>query len=132
MKQKRTIQSAAIFGTLAVLLGAFGAHAFKPALIATGKLDTYELAVRYQFYHVFALLSVGILMHHFLSKKLHLASLCFSVGILFFSGSLYILSFTGIGVWGAVTPVGGVLFILGWVFLFLGISENNPNNKGPE
>lgn len=123
MKQTQTILVAAMLGALAVTLGAFGAHLFKPMLTATGKLEIYELAVRYQFYHVFALLAVGILMSHFSSRKLRFTAIFFSVGILFFCGSLYILSFTGIGIWGAVTPVGGVLFILGWVFLILGILD---------
>ncbi len=122
MNQKQTILWAALLGAMAVGVGAFGAHVFKPTLIATGKLEIYELAVRYQFYHVLALLSTGVLMSQFASKKLHYASLFFIIGILFFCGSLYVLCFTGIGMLGAITPIGGLFFILGWIFLALGVS----------
>lgn len=108
-------------GCLAVMIGAFGAHAFRPMLTASGRLETYTLAVQYQFYHTLALLLTGILMNQFESSSLRYASLFFFLGILFFSGSLYILCFTGLGVLGAVTPLGGLLFILGWVSLFTGI-----------
>ena len=121
MNQRNTLLSAAVMGCLAVIVGAFGAHALKPTLTATGRLDTYELAVRYQFYHALAMLAVGLLMGQFSSKKLYYAGLFFFLGIFLFSGSLFVLCFTGIGVLGAVTPLGGVLFILGWVFLFLGV-----------
>jgi uncharacterized membrane protein YgdD (TMEM256/DUF423 family) len=62
-------------------------------------------------------------MAQFPSAKLRYAAVCFFTGILFFSGSLYVLCFTGIGILGAVTPIGGVLFILGWIFLILGVSK---------
>ena len=123
MNQRQTLSSAAIMGALAVTLGAFGAHLFKPSLIAVGRLDTYELAVRYQFYHAFALLAVGILMNQFTSRKLSYAAIAFLTGILFFSGSLYVLCFTGITLLGAIIPIGGALFILGWVFLLVGVGK---------
>ena len=123
MNQKQTLTAGGLLGGVAVAIGAFGAHALKPMLIASGRLDAYETAVRYHFYHVFALLAVGILMNQFTSKKLSYAAMFFLTGILIFSGSLYALCFTGIGILGAVTPIGGVLFILGWLFLVLGISS---------
>jgi len=110
-------------GFLAVAIGAFGAHALKPLLTATGRLDTYELAVRYQFYHALAMLAVGILMNQFGSKALYYAGLFFFLGILLFSGSLYVLCFTGLGVLGAITPLGGLLFLLGWACLFAGAAK---------
>ncbi len=121
MNQKQTLITASICGGLAVAIGAFGAHTLKPMLIAAGRLDTYELAVRYQYYHTFALITVGVLMNQFPSSKLTYAAIFFIAGILIFCGSLYVLCFTGLGILGAVTPIGGVLFILGWVFLCLGI-----------
>ena len=124
MNQKQTLQIASILGVLAVGIGAFGAHVFKPALISMGRLETYELAVRYQFYHALALLMVGILMKQYNSPKLSYASLFFVVGTVFFSGSLYMLCFTGINKLGAITPIGGVFFILGWAFIFFGVKEN--------
>ncbi len=92
-------------------------------LTASGRLETYELAVRYQFYHVLALLATGILMGQFLSKRLQYAAVLFIGGIIFFSGSLYILCFTGIGVLGAITPIGGTMFIVAWLLLALGVMQ---------
>jgi len=114
MNQRTTLIWACLFGATGVMIGAFGAHALKPALEASGRLDTFETAVKYQFYHTFALLAVGIMMYHTGKRALHYAALLFTLGILFFSGSLYVLCATGIGVLGAVTPLGGVLFIAGW------------------
>lgn len=123
MNQKQTVQAASLLGAFAVAIGAFGAHAFKPTLVSMGRLETYELAVRYQFYHVFALLAAGLLMNQFNSKWLGYASLFFILGIVIFCGSLYVLCFTGISKLGAITPFGGVFFITGWVFLLVGVSE---------
>ena len=121
MNQRTTLVWGAAMGCIAVLIGAFGAHAFKPMLTENGRLDTYELAVRYQFYHTLAMLLTGTLMNQFTSARLHFAALLFLLGIFFFSGSLFVLSFTGIGVLGAVTPLGGLLFIAGWIMLLLGV-----------
>ena len=106
---------------IAVGIGAFGAHALKGVLADTGYSAVYDLAVRYQFYHSFALLFNGLLMQVFLSTRFRVASWFFVAGIIFFSGSLYILSLTGMNFLGAIKPLGGVLFILGWVFMLLGI-----------
>jgi uncharacterized membrane protein YgdD (TMEM256/DUF423 family) len=121
MNQRNTILSGAIFGCIAVMVGAFGAHALNATLAATGRIDTYELAVRYQFYHSLALVLVGLLMGQFSSKLLGYSGLSFSLGIILFSGSLYVLSLTGKTILGAVTPFGGLFFILGWVFLMAGL-----------
>lgn len=121
MKKETTVLWGAVMGGVAVAIGAFGAHALKPFLAAAGRQDTFELAVRYQFYHALALLVTGLAMHQMESKKLQYSSLCFLFGILFFSGSLYTLCFTGLGVLGAVTPLGGVFFISGWVLLAIGV-----------
>ena len=110
-------------GALAVALRAFGAHALKGMLEASGRTEVYKTAVSYHFYHTFALLAVGILMNQFASAKLRYASIFFLTGIILFSGSLYALCFTGIGILGVITPIGGVVFILGWVFLALGFLE---------
>lgn len=126
MDQRKTLLTAVIFGGLAVAIGAFGAHALKPVLEQNARTETFELAVRYQFYHSFALLFAGALMHQFPSRHIGRAALCFAVGIVIFSGSLYILSLSGIRMLGAITPLGGVLFIAGWMLLFLGINEKRP------
>ena len=109
---------------LGVAIGAFGAHALKPMLEATNRLATFETGVKYQFYHAFALIVLGLLMQHFDSKYFSWSGYGFLVGILLFSGSLYTLSLTNIGKWGAVTPIGGVFFILGWIFLIIGVLKS--------
>ena len=99
---------------LTVAIGAFGAHSLRVILTANQRIDTFELAVKYQFYHSLALLLVGVLLH--LSKNTGFASAgyCFLGGICVFSGSLYALALTNVGKLGAITPVGGVLFLVGW------------------
>jgi uncharacterized membrane protein YgdD (TMEM256/DUF423 family) len=92
-------------------------------LTATGRIDTYQLAVQYHFYHTLALLMTGLIMGQFESVLLRYASICFSVGILFFSGSLYVFGFTGKMI-GVITPIGGLFFILGWILLIGGIYKN--------
>ena len=104
-------------GGAAVAIGAFGAHALKPTLMAAGREDTFELAVRYQFYHALALLIVGVLAKDIQSKRLGASAIFFLIGIFVFSGSLYVLSLTGITWLGAVTPIGGICFLIGWFFL---------------
>lgn len=106
-------------GALGVCLGAFGAHALKSRLPAD-LFDIFEVGVRYHFYHALALLAVaagaGALWG---SRWTGLACWSWTVGILVFSGSLYLLAFTGVRWLGAITPIGGVAFILGWVFICL-------------
>lgn len=121
MNQRASLLTGALFGLLGVALGAFGAHALKDMLTASGRLDTYELAVRYQFYHTFALLAVGLLQQTMISKYLKLASIFFLSGTMLFSGSLYLLCFTGSTGFAMVTPFGGVLLIFGWVLLAVGV-----------
>lgn len=98
------------FMFLAVGLGAFGAHALK-AKLTPDMLAIFETGVRYQVYHALALLLLAALRGP--SK----AGWCFTAGIVIFSGSLYILALTGVRKWGAVTPVGGVLFLAGWLIV---------------
>jgi uncharacterized membrane protein YgdD (TMEM256/DUF423 family) len=118
MIKLNNIQIAGIFGGLAVILGAFGAHGLESILESNGRTETFETAVKYHFYHSLAILAVGIWQR--LEQKnsfLQRAGILFAIGILIFSGSLYILSLTGITWLGAITPIGGVFFIIGWVFL---------------
>jgi uncharacterized membrane protein YgdD (TMEM256/DUF423 family) len=118
---KRLIIIASVFGILAVILGAFGAHALKSLLDPAG-LEVWKTAVSYHFYHTLALLFVSILPASN-SKVVNMAAWFFSLGILFFSGSLYlitakeILNITQLSVLGPLTPIGGLFFILGWFSL---------------
>ncbi len=123
---KNFLQWAAALGALAVALGAFGAHSLKQ-YVPVETISTFETGVRYQFYHVFALLLAGVLWERFPGKWMRYAGYCFLIGILLFSGSLYLLTFlkatntiglTGLGI---ITPFGGVFFIGGWICLLLGI-----------
>ena len=113
------ITIAASSGLLAVALGAFGAHALKNRLDDYA-LGVYHTAVEYQFYHTLALLAVGLLsLWYPQSQLLRASGVGFTAGIVIFSGSLYLLAFTGIRVLGAITPIGGVAFIVAWICLAL-------------
>ena len=118
------LKTAALLGALAVALGAFGAHALKK-LLSEKYLAVFETAVRYQFYHVFALLAVGFLLIEFPSNQLQWSGRLFCVGILLFSGSLYLMTLLeamgeqGFKWLGAITPIGGLCFIAGWIFIAL-------------
>lgn len=122
--QKLFLMIGSILGALSVMIGAFGAHALRNTLTSNGRLETFETAVKYQFYHVFALLIVGMLLSRIDHKLLHYSGYAFIVGIIIFSGSLYILCLTNVGKWGAVTPIGGLFLIIGWLLLFVGIFKN--------
>ena len=114
MSQRQTLLCGAILGLFGVALGAFGAHALKDTLIQHGRLETYELAVRYQFYHALALLVIGLLMEKFESAMFRWASLLIFMGVVFFSGSLYLFALTNITAFAMVTPLGGIMMLLGW------------------
>jgi uncharacterized membrane protein YgdD (TMEM256/DUF423 family) len=112
-----TLTLAALGGLLSVAFGAFGAHALRDRLDAYS-LGVFETAVQYQFYHSLALLGVGVLLLQSPdSTLLRSSALLFCIGILIFSGSLYVLSFTGLRWLGAITPLGGLAFIAGWACL---------------
>ena len=118
---KGSIISGAIHGLLAVALGAFGAHALKNVLDDYGA-GIWDTAVQYQMFHATALLIIGVLIKLLgPNKQLKSAAICMNLGILFFSGSLFVLAISGIGVLGAITPIGGVLFICGWLLIILSI-----------
>jgi uncharacterized membrane protein YgdD (TMEM256/DUF423 family) len=126
MNAKQIIQTSAIFGAMAVGIGAFGAHGLKDILAENGRLDTFETAVNYHFYHALGLFLIGILALIKPNwKQLSSAAILMIIGILIFSGSLYILALTGITWLGAITPLGGVAFIAGWGFLFLAVTKNS-------
>jgi uncharacterized membrane protein YgdD (TMEM256/DUF423 family) len=109
----------AIFGFLGVALGAFGAHGLRNRLSAE-MLAVFETGVRYQMYHVFALLAVGATAGHVGAVRLlTISGWSFIAGIVIFSGSLYALALTGVTTWGAVTPIGGLAFLIGWACLAL-------------
>ena len=106
----------AIMAFLAVALGAFGAHALKHRL-TPDMLDIFEVGVRYHMYHALGLLAVAWATSRWPESNVSAAGWAFIVGIIIFSGSLYILSMTGMRWFGAVTPLGGLAFLIGWAIL---------------
>jgi len=124
--QKIFFLIATIGGALAVAAGAFGAHGLKPKLTPE-QLAAYETGVRYHFLHIIVLLMVAIVMPRVSSVLSLYAGWCFVAGILLFSGSLYLLSCKSIlhiehWRWlGPITPIGGLLLIIGWLLLAIGL-----------
>jgi uncharacterized membrane protein YgdD (TMEM256/DUF423 family) len=119
----------ALFGGIAVILGAFAAHGLKK-IVPADTVATFQTGVQYQMYHSFALLASGILFEKFPTKVIKWAGGCFVAGIILFSGSLYLLTAlkateqVGLDRVGIITPVGGVCFILGWLLLLMGVVRN--------
>ena len=117
MTARGWLVAGAVSGALAVMTGAFGAHALKARLTAA-QLDTWATAVQYHFYHALALIAVGLAMRLLPEASgLHRVGWLFLFGLLAFSGSLYLLALTGVRQLGFITPLGGVAFIAGWLLL---------------
>jgi uncharacterized membrane protein YgdD (TMEM256/DUF423 family) len=114
---KTIIMAAAIFMALAVIIGAFGAHSLKQHLTEE-LLQTYKTGVEYHFYHALGLLLIGAISLYMPSGLLNWSAFFMGLGIIIFSGSLYLLAMTGIRWIGAITPIGGMSFIVGWLLLF--------------
>lgn len=108
-----------LFAFLAVSAGAFGSHLLKHKLTPE-QHHIYEIAVRYQMYHALALLLVAAIMPLYSPSLLPYVGWAFISGIIIFSGSLYILVFTGNKQWGMITPIGGFLFLIGWLLALIG------------
>ena len=124
------ISTGAIFSGLSVMLGAMGAHSLKNALTEK-KLSAFQTATEYMGYHGLALILVGIICFQLSengAKALKKVGILFTVGILLFSGSIYILAFDGPRFFGPITPIGGLCFMTGW-FIFAGeIYKHFKNN----
>ena len=112
------VLAAAIFGSLGVAAGAFGAHGLEDRLTPDA-LEIWKTAATYQMYHALALLGAAWLAHEVPSTATTTAGWCFIGGILVFSGSLYLLALTGVGKLGAITPFGGLALIAGWIAIFV-------------
>ncbi len=109
----------ALYGFLGVACGAFGAHALRTRL-SGDMLAVWKTAVEYQMFHALTLLAVGLLLRAGGSSTLlNVSGACFTGGVLLFSGSLYALALSGVRVLGAITPLGGLLFLIGWALLLL-------------
>jgi uncharacterized membrane protein YgdD (TMEM256/DUF423 family) len=116
MTQKQVLLIACILGALSVALGAFAAHGLKK-MVDAYYLEIFEKAVKYQFYHTFAILAIGVLMNQFGNTNFNLPVYLFLAGIFFFSGSLYLMTFNQPKWVGPITPIGGLCFIAGWLTL---------------
>jgi uncharacterized membrane protein YgdD (TMEM256/DUF423 family) len=123
MNYQKVLRTGILLAGFAVAIGAFGAHALRATLDENARTETFELAVRYQFYHAFAILFCGLLMLRTTGRLLKAAVICFVLGILIFSGSLYALSLSGVRLFGAITPIGGLSLLTGWVLLLLSINK---------
>ncbi len=122
------MKTAAFLGALSVMLGAFAAHGLKQ-FANEPTVAIFETGVRYQFYHVFALALAALLYRSYPNKLISASGILFILGIIFFSGSLYMLTYktisnvSGLDMVFLMTPIGGVFFIAGWLCLSLGIKE---------
>ena len=120
---KTILMTAAASLALAVAIGAFGAHGLKPRL-SEEMMQVYKTGVEYHFYHALGLLLIGILSASMQSGLLNWSALFLGLGIILFSGSLYLMAVTGIRWLGAITPLGGISFITGWALLFIAAWKN--------
>jgi len=131
---KGYFKTAAFLGALSVLLGAMGSHAIKK-MVTADAFAIYETAVRYQFYHVFALAIAAIVFKYYPNKLIKASSILFIAGIVCFSGSLYLITYQSIQLYSIprweyfITPVGGLSFIAGWICLLLSVKENRLTGK---
>jgi uncharacterized membrane protein YgdD (TMEM256/DUF423 family) len=126
------ITAAAFALALAVVIGAFGAHGVRD-MIGPEQMRIYETGVSYHFYHALGMLAVPLLAQAGLinASAAKWGFIFFSVGIVCFSGSLYILAITGQTLWGAVAPIGGTSFIAGWMAIVYGSIQRGPIQRKP-
>ena len=127
---KTFLSLGAIFGGIGVALGAFGAHSLKK-IASADVVSVFQTGVQYQMYHTLALLVVAIVFERLPNKWIKWSGYFFSFGILFFSGSLYLITAlkaeeSSIPAFiGTITPIGGLLFILGWLSFLIGLFKKN-------
>jgi uncharacterized membrane protein YgdD (TMEM256/DUF423 family) len=120
----RWIVAGAVNGFISVAAGAFGAHALK-ARLSPEALTTFETGARYQMYHAVALVLVGLFLQRQAASLANTAGWAFLIGIVLFSGSLYALALTGVRTLGAITPLGGLAFLCGWVLFALAAARTD-------
>ncbi|MEM1282554.1 MAG: DUF423 domain-containing protein [Chlamydiota bacterium] len=118
--QKWLLCLGALSACIAVMIGSFGSHYFKEKLDEYA-LHVFEIGVKYQFYHSLGLLIIAITSIFLTGALVKLSAWLMMIGIIIFSGSLYTLAITGVKSWGAVTPIGGIFFIISWLTFIVGI-----------
>ena len=119
---RKLFVTASAFGLAAVALGAFGAHSLRET-ISADMFSVFDIGVRYQMYHTFALFIAAWFFQSRQGRKFLLAAWFFIAGVVLFSGSLYLLAVTGIRALGFVTPLGGLLLLAGWAMMAMGFLE---------
>ena len=119
MSSSRTLAIAGLLLALATIFGAFGAHALK-AQLSPDRLEVYETAVRYHFFHALGLLGIGLTLRFVDASPIRWAAVLVLVGVILFSGSLYALTFGAPRPFGIVTPFGGLALIAGWISFAIG------------
>ena len=132
MQPHQALMVGSVIAGLSVVTGAFGAHWLKTELPRRGlaeteqrqQLDNWDVAVRYQMYHALALIAIGLMNQGSSnSLPLRIASVLFVIGILIFSGSLYVLVLSGMKILGAIVPIGGIAMIAGWIAFAIGAAK---------
>lgn len=123
MQKQHFLMIGSVLGMLAVAFGAFGAHGLEK-IVDAHMLQRFHTGVEYQFYHAFALLTVGVLHAQIRQPWLNYAGYSFITGVLLFSGSLYAYVLTGVTAIAMLTPIGGMAFIVGWVYLALAVRHS--------
>ncbi len=134
--RKTFLRLGSVLALVSVALGALGSHTLENYL-EPEQLSTFETGVRYQFYHTFAILMIGVLLHFGKKSRLNIAGWLFFGGILLFSGSLYLLSIQDtlnlkLRWLGPVTPIGGLSFMAGWVFFLLSTFQHSERKSKSE
>jgi uncharacterized membrane protein YgdD (TMEM256/DUF423 family) len=131
------VRLGALTAALAVILGAFGAHYLK-TILAEESVASFQTGVQYQFYHAFAIITTGLLVKRYHSKWIIQAGRLFTAGIVLFSGSIYLLTIlkgmgeADLGALAMVTPLGGLLFIAGWICLAIGVPAQSHKHESKE
>lgn len=130
--ERFALLASASFGFLAVALGAFGAHGLKTKLgpLADGaqRLEWWNTGAHYQAIHALALALVGYLAARSASASVSVAAIAFTTGIVLFSGSLFVMTLSGVRALGAVTPLGGLAFLVGWAAVFVTVLKLRPQS----
>lgn len=121
----------AILGFLAVALGAFGAHALKNS-VPLEMISVWKTAVQYQMFHVLALLSITLSEHRDDRAQWQIIGWLFVIGCVIFSGSLYLLVISNIKIFGMITPIGGVILLVGWLLLFYSLIKDSKKSYRPD
>ncbi|MCX8490102.1 MAG: DUF423 domain-containing protein [Cyclobacteriaceae bacterium] len=125
LSQRQTLIFGSLLGGLAVALGAFGSHTFKSLLLENNRVDTYELATQYHFFHALTMLVIGVIMTQMKRKSINVSATFIFIGTILFSGSLYVMALLNTTKVAFVTPIGGLFLLTGWAVLVYSLVEKS-------